>query len=185
MAVPTGAIPLHPEPTDDPQTLRWVAPLDRVPFAGLIDSAPGFAELHDVVSRLEAVPGSVLVTLAEGCSWRREGERIRQALIAALSHPERWVPGEGAVVLDADGVLRSVAEELLEGPIGQIAPSTADRFSSWMPGMASSQCGCTARAAAAQQHPSPCTSASSATSPAASPASSASSTQTHKSQERR
>lgn len=121
MAVPTGAIPLHPEPTDDPQTLRWVAPLDRVPFAGLIDSAPGFAELHDVVSRLEAVPGSVLVTLAEGCSWRREGERIRQALIAALSHPERWVPGEGAVVLDADGVLRSVAEELLEGPIGQIA----------------------------------------------------------------
>lgn len=121
MTVPTGAIPLHPEPTDDPQTLRWVAPLDRVPFAGLIDSAPGFAELHDVVSRLEAAPGSVLVTLAEGRSWRREGERIRQALIAALSHPERWVPGEGAVVLDADGVLRSVAEELLEGPIGQIA----------------------------------------------------------------
>lgn len=117
----TAAIALHPEATDDPQTLRWVAPCSSIPFAGEVVSFPGADEVQGVLSRVVAAPGALFVTLSTGYSWRDEGPRIRRTLIAALSRPDRWVGASDAVELDADGLLHAVAEELIDGPIAEIA----------------------------------------------------------------
>lgn len=117
-----GTIALHPEATDAPATLRWRAPRTEIPFAGVVATAPGLDELEPgLVERVEAHTGSLLVTLAAGRSWREEGARVRHALVAALSHPDRWTPAPDARALDADALLRAVAEEAIAGPIGDIA----------------------------------------------------------------
>lgn len=136
-----SAVALHPEATADAATLRWVVPGFEPPFLGEVRSAPGLDDLEQgVVERVDAAPASLLVTLAPGRNWRADGARIRHALITALSHPERWVGGDDAVVLDADGLLRRVAADAIDGPIGAIAAShgggielvDARRVESWL-----------------------------------------------------
>ena len=113
---------LHPEATGDAATLRWVVPGFDPPFLGEVRAAPGLDDLENgLLERVEAAPASLLVTLAAGRDWRAEGARVRRALIAALSHPERWVGGADAVTLDADALLRRVAADAIDGPIGEIA----------------------------------------------------------------
>lgn len=117
-----GAVALHPESTGDPRTLRWAAPRTALPFLGEVRSAPGLDALPEgLLEHVEAVPGALLVTLAEGRDWRREGPAVRTALVAALSHPDRWGPGADAAPADGDDLLRRTAEAAIEGPVGEIA----------------------------------------------------------------
>lgn len=117
-----GAIALHPEATEDPRTLRWATPRTALPFLGAVLAAPGLDELEPgLVERVEAVPGALVVTLAARRSWRAEAGAVRTALIAALSHPDRWTPGPDAAPAGGDELLRRVAEAAIDGPVGEIA----------------------------------------------------------------
>lgn len=117
-------VALHPESTDDPATLRWVAPRTPMPFVGPLASARGLDGLAPgLVTRVVVAPDALVVTLAPGASWRAEGAGVRHALVEALEHPDAWVAGPDAHDLGPDDVLRLSAAELIDGPIGDIARS--------------------------------------------------------------
>ena len=121
-ATPPGVIALHPEATDDPATLRWVVSHHILPFAGTLASAPGLDDLlADRVSRVVVGPDTLLVTLAPGSDWAELGPVVRRALMRALGHTDAWVGAADARVLSGDDALGVCADELIEGPIGDIA----------------------------------------------------------------
>lgn len=117
-----GVIPLHPERTDNPRAMRWVTPATPPPFLGAVAAAPGLADLpRDWVAAVVADPGAVVITLTDATDWSAAGTRVRTALTTALSHPERWIPGPGAVPATEDELLRRTAAAAIDGPIGEVA----------------------------------------------------------------
>ncbi len=114
----TTVVPMHPEATADPQAVRWVIPAGTLPVVGEIAEAP--AALGDLlrsgdISSLEVEAQAVLIRLADGLHWSAAGARIRDALAAALQHPEHWTPTE---TVTEDDVLRAALEDVLAGPAG-------------------------------------------------------------------
>jgi Fe-S cluster biogenesis protein NfuA len=115
-------IPMHAVATANPQQLRWVIAAGNLPGDGAVRCAPGRlgALLDDGVIEKIAVCGSeVVITLADGGSWRTCGDQIRDALGDALLDPAGWRVDAAE---RTDEVAR-VAAELLAGPIGALAAS--------------------------------------------------------------
>ncbi|MGW3354238.1 NifU family protein [Streptomyces bungoensis] len=111
-------VPMHPEATTDPQTVRWVIPAGTLPVVGEITEAPGeLGELlrSDDIASIEVETQAVVVRLADGRTWSGTGARVRDALGAALHHPDRWRPA-GAVT--EDDLLRAALRDVLDGPVG-------------------------------------------------------------------
>ncbi|CAJ1504648.1 NifU family protein [[Mycobacterium] holstebronense] len=115
-------IPMHAVATADPQRVRWVVDHDRMPAAGRVQQAPGrLGELRDdgVIDELTVAGSEITITLSRQQNWRARGEEIRAALDEALRTPAGWrvAPAERT------GDLTRAAQELLDGPIGDIAAS--------------------------------------------------------------
>lgn len=113
---------VHPETTRDPASMRWIVSHQPLPFAGELISAPGLDELlgHQIATVMVG-PDSVLITLAEGNDWRSSGGQVRSALVTALARTSDWVGGPDSRELSRDDILRICAQELVDGPIGDIA----------------------------------------------------------------
>lgn len=114
----TAVVPMHPEATADPQTLRWVIPAGTLPVVGEIADAPD--ELGDLlrsgdISSLEVEAQAVLIRLSDALHWSAAGARIRDALATALQHPEHWKP---STAVTEDDLLRAALEDVLAGPAG-------------------------------------------------------------------
>lgn len=112
-------VPVHPEATDAPDTLRWVFPVGALGFVGEPARMPSaLAALYaDGVLAGPAVvePGAVLLRIGEDHSWRTDGPAVRRAVQAALARPDEWSPPEQA---DGDDVLRAAVAEVLAGEVG-------------------------------------------------------------------
>lgn len=127
-------VPMHPEVTADPSTLRWVVPLGTLPFAGHVAAAPGAlgerlarAELHVATDAT-----GVVVSLEPPLTWRGDGPTIRSELAAALARPDAWVPrvpedepGAAPVsaAADLDRRLREHVEAAIAGEAGEYVRS--------------------------------------------------------------
>lgn len=112
-------VPVHPEATEAPDTLRWVFPVGTLGFVGEPSRTPApLADLYVagvLVPPLVVEPAAVLLRIGEGCSWRTDGPAVRRALQSALTRPGEWQrPADAS---DED-VLRAAVEEVLAGEVG-------------------------------------------------------------------
>ncbi|WP_458246361.1 NifU family protein [Streptomyces sp. MAI_2237] len=119
-------IPLHPQPANRPDVLRWMisagtltgtGPLARVPEAMAALLADGtltgiFLEATAVVTRL-----------GPGRTWAEAGPRVRTALHTALEDPAGWIPDARTDPGDDDAVLYRVVLEVLAGETGDFVRS--------------------------------------------------------------
>lgn len=116
-------IPVHAIATTNPQQLRWVVAPDCLPLTGLVRQAPGQlgTMLADgLVEELAVRATDVLITLRAGNDWRRDGDRVRDALADALLHLGDWRVDTPA---HDPASLTEITTELLAGPIGEQAGS--------------------------------------------------------------
>lgn len=94
---------LHPEATEDPQTLRWVTDTTSFP--------DGLAEDLIADGTLAAVdigPGEVRTRLAPGHTWSAAGPAVRTALFQALSTAQTVDPDDDLHLQIARLVAREV-----------------------------------------------------------------------------
>ena len=123
MGTTASLVPLHPEPVPgDTQALRWVIAAGTLAIEGEVTAPPSPLDslLADgTVESLAVAPTAVSIRLAPGRAWRRDGARVRSALQAALELPERWSALSGG----ADDVLRSVVQDVIDGPVGMYVRS--------------------------------------------------------------
>lgn len=124
---PADVVPMHPEATDSPDTLRWVVRPDLLPPRGHVTEVPG--PFGERIARGEAevrvAANAVVVRLCEPLSWRRDGASLRTELGAALQDPGAWhvepIAGDEPSGLDAR--LRTLAQEAIEGRPGDYVRS--------------------------------------------------------------
>lgn len=115
-------IPMHAVATGDPQRVRWVVVHDRMPGSGRVRHAPGrLGELQDdgTIEALIVDGADIAITLSPQQSWRARGAEIRVALDTALRDPAEW----RIDLSERTSELARAAEELLGGPIGELAAS--------------------------------------------------------------
>lgn len=106
-------IPLHPEATHDPRTIRWVMPVGTLGFVGVPRAVPAAlaALLSDgTLSAVEVEPTGVLTTSAG--QWRAIGPRVRSVLAEALADPAGWTGPEHPTSLLAAAVEEVIATEV-------------------------------------------------------------------------
>lgn len=112
-------IPLHPEATADPHTIRWVVPAATLDFIGTPQSVPApLATLlaEGTLTALTVEPAAVLTT-SDG-DWRTLGARVRTVLAESLADPAGWrAPTEHAPVLAA------AVAEVIAGEVGEYVRS--------------------------------------------------------------
>jgi len=104
----------------DRHAVRWVLPGSSLP-SGRLREAPGALGALLAAGTLQEVrtePHGVTMRLAEGRTWRDEGDPVRAALAAALDEVGAWV-----VEPDEDGTLVRVAQDVLAGPVGDYVRS--------------------------------------------------------------
>lgn len=122
-------VPLHPETTADPATVRWVVPAGLLRMVGIPAVLPEpLAELRadGTIAAVEVGPDGVLVTLGAGQSWRDRGAQIRSALTRALADPAGWIPGEHGSA-SADDRLRAAVQGVLDADVGDYIRSHGGR----------------------------------------------------------
>ncbi|MFI9600901.1 NifU family protein [Streptomyces sp. NPDC052043] len=113
-----SVVPMHPEATADPQAVRWVIPAGTLPVLGEIAEAPdelGRLLHSEDVASIAVETQAVVIRLADGRSWSGAGVRMRDALSAALQHPQRWRPAD---VVTEDDRLRAALQDVLDGSAG-------------------------------------------------------------------
>ena len=113
-------VPTHPLTTPDPDVLRWVVPDGLLPFTGGVAHAPSLLQalLDDgTLSAVQVEDGAVLTLLGDGRSWRREGARVRSALVDALGAPGSWKGGEAARASGPDDSLEAAARQIAGGSL--------------------------------------------------------------------
>lgn len=121
-------IPIHPQACPDPDALRWVTPAAMLPFDGRVVVAPEpLATLmkDGTLAEVRVEASAVITRLGQGRTWSRDGSRVRTALHAALAEPGCWRPEPGNGDRSPDELLHAAAQELLDGPAGQVARSHA------------------------------------------------------------
>ncbi|MFE1290315.1 NifU family protein [Streptomyces sp. NPDC058751] len=120
-------IPLHPQPVPGhPDRLRWIVPTGVLTWTGAPASVPAplAALLADgTLTHVVVEPAVVVTRLGEGRSWRADGSRVRTALHSALEDPTGWSPAADAEESRDDTSLRTAAQELIAGPVGERARS--------------------------------------------------------------
>ncbi|WP_430867631.1 NifU family protein [Demequina aurantiaca] len=112
VAIHSEAVP------DDSSALRWVTAAGTFGFVGAVERMPAVlqAVLDDgTLTRVEIEPTAVLTYLGDGRTWRAEGARVRESLIAALSQPHDWAPRSPS---GGDDVLRMAVESVIAGDVG-------------------------------------------------------------------
>ncbi|QLJ04948.1 NifU family protein [Streptomyces sp. NEAU-sy36] len=112
------AVPMHPEPTTDPRTVRWVIPAGTLPLVGPVTDAPadlGTMLRSGTIAAIEVEPQAVLIRLAPDHAWATTGPRVRDALGTALGHPDQWRP---ATTPTEDDLLHAALQDVLNGPAG-------------------------------------------------------------------
>ncbi len=121
-----GTVPLHPEATDDPRTVRWSVPADLLTVAGTPARVPAPLQglLDDgTVARVDVQAGGVRTTLAAG-DWAAAGPRVRRALEASLVRPEEWAAGDPGAGPDVDELLlASAVRQVIAGEVGDYVRS--------------------------------------------------------------
>lgn len=135
-------IPLHPELTGDPATLKWV--VSRCPYhlglAATHPNGPLSALINDAVLVTAAGgPGWITTTVQDPATWRDVAGEVRRAVRetvasvlapAELEHAGAMPPAPDvssrAVMADAD--LRALAEQILEEHITPIAGAHGGRI---------------------------------------------------------
>lgn len=165
-------VPTHPLTTPDPDVLRWVVPDGLLPFTGGVAHAPALLQglLDDgTLSAVQVEDGAVLTLLGDGRNWRREGARVRTALVDALGAPRSWRGVAGAHDVGPDEVLEAAARQIADGPVGAFARSHGGRWWCAACTTASSRWAWRGRATTARPPSSPCTPASSTSCAAAAP----------------
>ncbi|GAB3053350.1 NifU family protein [Micromonospora schwarzwaldensis] len=119
-------IPIHPQPVaGHAEQLRWITPAGMLPFTGVAATLPApLAALRDdgTLAQVRVEPAAIVTTLRPGRQWSRDGARVRTALHAALADPTHWTTADNGGEPD-DGPLRHAAQELLDGPVGDLARS--------------------------------------------------------------
>jgi len=113
-----NTVPMHPEATADPQTVRWIIPAGTLPVVGEIAAVPGeLGDLLDsgVVASVEVEAQAVVIRLAGDRSWSGTGARVRDGLGAALQQPRRWRPADAVT---EDDLLRAALQDVLDGSAG-------------------------------------------------------------------
>ena len=112
-------IPLHPEATGDPRTVRWVVPAGTLRFVGIPQAVPAplAALLGDgTLDRVSVEPAAVLTI--SGRDWRVAGPAVRTALAQALADPNGWQPPA-----DQGSVLAAAVEAVIAGEVGDYVRS--------------------------------------------------------------
>ncbi|MFE9959717.1 NifU family protein [Micromonospora sp. NPDC005299] len=119
-------IPIHPQPVaGHAEQLRWITPAGVLPFTGVAATMPDpLVALRDdgTLAQVRVEPAAIVTTLRPGRQWSRDGARVRTALHAALADPTGWTPADSCGQPD-DAPLRVAAQELLDGPVGDLAHS--------------------------------------------------------------
>lgn len=126
-----AAIPTHPLATPDPAVLKWVVPDGLLPFSGPAAAVPDRLQAlldEGTLEGIEVGAGAVLMLLAAGRSWHQEGGRVRSALVEALARPDLWKPAPAAQHVGSDEALRAAAQEIAQGPVGELAHSHGGAF---------------------------------------------------------
>jgi Fe-S cluster biogenesis protein NfuA len=123
-------VPIHPEAVPDaPDALRWMMPAGTLDFVGEPSTLPApLQDLYDdgiLAAPLVVEPSAVVLRIAAGRSWRAEGATVRRVLQAALLQPGDWGRPVDAA---ADDVLRSVAQEVLAGEVGEFVQGHGGRI---------------------------------------------------------
>ncbi|AGZ51704.1 NifU family protein [Mycobacterium kansasii] len=116
-------IPLHATATGDPRQLRWVAAPDRLPPLGVVRHAPGRLGAllkSGLIAEIAVRATDILITVGATRSWRELGDDIRTALTDALVDPAGWRVEQPT---SSEAQLTTLAQELLAGPIGELAGS--------------------------------------------------------------
>lgn len=116
-------IPLHATATGNPRQLRWVVAPDRLPPLGIVQHAPGSLGAllkSGLIAEIVVCATDILITVGETRSWREVGDDIRTALTEALVDPAGWRVGQS---MSSEAQLTTIAEEVLAGPIGELASS--------------------------------------------------------------
>lgn len=119
-----GLVPMHPEATADPATLRWVTATSGIP-PGRVTAAPGALgeRLAEGAAEIAVTPSAVMVTLREPLTWRRDGAAIRTELTAALADPAGWRTQAGQTDGSLDARLRALVTEMIDGSPGEYVRS--------------------------------------------------------------
>ncbi|GAA0243216.1 hypothetical protein GCM10009527_044900 [Actinomadura nitritigenes] len=125
---------LHPQRTDRPDELRWHLPPGTLPAPEPAED-PGSllpALLNDdALADVRIEPDAVITRLAPGRDWRTEGPRIRTALHTALTElavRRSGRPAPADRTDSGDDALRAAAENLIAGPVGDLARSHGGRI---------------------------------------------------------
>lgn len=108
------AVPLHPEATGDPRTVRWVVPAGTLGFVGeprLLPPALRALVDDGTLTAVLVEPAAVLLTTDR--DWRTVGAIVRTALAAALADPAGWQPPARPA-----SVLGAAVEEVIAGEVG-------------------------------------------------------------------
>lgn len=116
-------IPMHATATANPRQLRWVVPPERLPAGGIVGQAPGRLGAllaGGVIEEIVVRGADILITLDAARDWRAFGEEVRGALDEALGDPAGWRIDRAA---EPGAELATVTEELLAGPVGELARS--------------------------------------------------------------
>lgn len=135
-------IPLHPELTGDPATLKWV--VSRCPYhlglAATHPSGPLSALINDAVLATTAGgPGWITTTVQDPSTWKDVAGQVRRAVretvASVLASVELADAGSAATSSDvalgpgmADADLRVLAEQILEQHITPIAGAHGGRI---------------------------------------------------------
>lgn len=80
---------LHPEATEDPQTLRWVTDVADLP-----DDIAADLIRDGTLAAIDVRPGEIRTRLASGHTWATSGPAVRTALFQALTSAQAAGPGE-------------------------------------------------------------------------------------------
>jgi Fe-S cluster biogenesis protein NfuA len=138
----TTVVPLPPERTDDPMTLRWrvrhtmagqvrrgtpPAPDHPAVGPGAVDAGPGdpvtapLLGLLDtgVLTDVRICPDHIATTLAGGRTWRADGPAVRAAIQATVREHDRRVDAAGPAGRDA--VLALVARQVIAEAVTPVA----------------------------------------------------------------
>lgn len=133
-------IPLHPELTGDPATLRWVVPTcpHHLGLAATHPSGPLFTLINDgVLTATAGGPGWITTTVEQPATWKSVAGQVRRAVretATSVLEPRattsavsgvQLMPG-GCVMTDAD--VKALAEQILEQHITPIAGAHGGRI---------------------------------------------------------
>ena len=119
MSAAAAADALHPETGATPEEVRWVVPDAALPAPGRaveVPAALGALLADGTLVEVRVLPGCITTRAASADEWQRHGPRVRRAVAAALTEPERWLVEDAGP--GADEALAAAVRRLTAGDVG-------------------------------------------------------------------